>query len=157
MLTPWSCPLSRVCHHHLYYCFLSPRGDDGHNTICIVQTPNIVHSNDSKQFCMWPRGLREEWLLPVLHLARHWGQVRLCPLAGKIFQKTILYQGGLSNHAKVLGCWFCDPRHNGQLAKTVTGSRCLRTSILGMAQFVAHCWHSNGLYYKAKKESFLHQ
>ena len=33
----------------------------------------------------------------------------------KISQKTLLYQEGLRNRAEVLGCWFHDPRHVGQL------------------------------------------
>ena len=42
----------------------------------------------------------------------------------KISQKTLLYQGGLSNCAEVMECWFHDPKHAGQL-----GTECHRLRV----------------------------
>ena len=62
---------------------------------------------------------------------------------------SILYQGGLSSPAELVGCCFYDPEHNEYLG--AEGHR------LGRIQLVASNCSSNGVLYGGKEGSFLHQ
>ena len=100
---------------HQYYCFPSLQG-------MMVTIPYVVYKHSIFPTQGIPRGSpgsQEVWKRDGFFY-----HYLICPLARKICQK-LSCTGRLSNHAEVLGCWFLDPRHAGQLR---TGCHCLRDS-----------------------------